>query len=79
MSNPRPDGPRKMARASNDTSLLLTVEAAAKLSGIPYTSLIDAIHDGTLPYVQMDGKKRFWIRRDVLLDHIHHKWHRESA
>jgi len=71
-----------MARASNDTSMLLTVEAASKLTGIPYTTLLQWIHDGHLPRIQRpdaDGKKktRYWIRRATLLARLE-EWE-ESA
>jgi excisionase family DNA binding protein len=67
MSTPRPDGPRKMARVPNDTAILMTVEQAARWSGIPYTTLLQWVHEGILPVVQPPGKKRYWIRRAALL------------
>jgi excisionase family DNA binding protein len=79
MSNPRPDGPRKTAKATNDTSILMTVEQAAKWSGIPYTTLLQLVHEGAIPHVQPPGKKRYYLKRDVLVDHIDRQWHRESA
>ena len=48
-------------------SLLLTVEEASALSGFKYSSLLQWMHEGIVPYVQVPGKKRMYIRRDVLL------------
>jgi len=67
-----------MARVSNDTSLLMTVEAAAKWSGVPYTTLLQWIHEGILPVVQPPGKKRYWVRRDVLAARID-QWEHKGA
>ena len=78
MATPRPDGPRKMARVSSDTSELMTVEAAARWSGVPYTTLLQWIHEGILPVVQPPGKKRYWIRRAALIACIN-QWESKGA
>jgi excisionase family DNA binding protein len=65
-----------MARVTSDTSVLMTVEAAAKWSGIPYTTILQWVHEGLLPVFQPNGKKRYWIRRaalDAFIDQWEHK------
>jgi len=59
-------------------SLLLTVEDAAELSGFKYSSLLQWMHEGIVPFVQVPGKKRMYIRRDVLLDLIK-QWQQQLA
>ena len=44
-----------------------TVEEAADVSGFKYSSLLQWMHEGIVPFVQVPGKKRLYIRRDVLL------------
>src|SRR4029450_10713910 len=78
MSTPRLDGPRKMARVTSETSVLMTVEQAAKWSGIPYTTLLQWVHEGILPVVQPPGKKRYWIRREALTAFIT-EWERKGG
>jgi len=70
MSTPRPDGPRKMARASkrNPDSLMISVEEASWESGFPYTTILGWLHDGLLPYVKI--KNKHWIRRAALFTFI---------
>lgn len=52
-------------------STLLTLQAAAEETSIPYTSLRDLVLQGHLPRVQLGDSKRIWIRRvdlDRLID-----------
>ena len=53
--------------AEKPESILLTAEEAAKLSGFKYSSLLQWMHEGIVPFVQVPGKRRMYIRRDVLL------------
>jgi len=77
MSTPKP-GPRKTTTNADTASLLLTVEEAAALSGFRYSSLLQWMHEGIVPFVQVPGKKRMYIRRDVLLDLIQ-QWQQQLA
>jgi excisionase family DNA binding protein len=44
--------------------LLLTLQQAAELTGVPYTSVRKLVLDGHLRKVQLGESSRTWVRRD---------------
>lgn len=43
--------------------ILLTLQQAARETGVPYTSVRKLVLDGHLPRVQLGESKRTWVKR----------------
>lgn len=57
-----------MRAADTRPSILLAAKAAARESGIPYSSLRDAAFRGELPVVKVGGRAWYFKRADL------HRW-----
>ena len=47
--------------------LLITLQAASRLLGLPETSLRDLAFKGVLSVVRPGGTRRWWLRRDEVI------------
>lgn len=55
-----------MAKREQDGARLMTLQAASREYGPPYTSLRDLVLRGYLPAVRLGDSRRWWVRRDDL-------------
>lgn len=52
-----------MKKPERHDTILMTLQEAARYSGVPYTSLRDLVLNGHLPRVQLGDSRRIWIKR----------------
>lgn len=63
----RLSGVRQAPSTQSNASVLLTLQAASALLGVPTTTLRDWVFRQVLPVVKVPGCRRWWLRRSDVL------------